>query len=231
MKTYIRFCLIILFGVLLSGCFSPPFKEPSKTKLNSFDPRAIRENFKDKLSGDFEIQHSLTFRIRGRSLSSIGLTKVNSAKRIFNAAAFNPAGLRLFELSYRNGNVDCKFIREKLRQKGNLCDRVAKDIKHIFFDRIPPRTSTVKRKKYIFVFVSEKKSGSIEYRFKGSPPLLVEKRLTKNGSAVWKAAYYEYELREGKLFPGGVVFTHNKHNYRLVLDIKKFTNEQSKKGT
>jgi len=61
----------------------------------------------------------------------------------------------------------------------------------------------------------------LEYVFAGVQQNLIEKRYYHDDQLLWTVSYYEYQRKEGKLYPGGIVLKHHQYHYQLIVRLKE----------
>ncbi len=208
-----------MFAVMAAtSCVSIPNKKQTDNMAPVRDSVKIRTEFLNLLPDIFETDNTIEFRFKGRSLSAIGLTKVNVPDKSYQAVTFNPAGLELFEITY-DKEIICGYIHEKLNKKGDLCTWVAEDIKNIYFERVPPADSSVIQTKRELIFSTDSGAKSMIYVFKGSPCYLFEKRLKVQDRVVWSIRYDDYFKQNEKIYPKMISLKNYMYGYKLVIKL------------
>ena len=207
--------------ICAAGCTRVPFEEVARVPTEGVEPTAVRERFAAALPGEFQVINTIVFRYRWHSFSALGYTHVDQVERTFTVVGLNHVGVKLLELTSRDGSVECHFAVDELRQGEKFAHTIAKDIERIYFDRIPTAEAEAGRTKYEVLFREQTPEGTLEYVFAGAERLLVEKRYVEGRRRIWSVRYYEYRRENGKLFPAGIVFRHHRHGYRLIVRLKE----------
>ncbi len=216
----LAFAGIIPCLFLGSGCVTPPFAPVALTPLDDIRADDLRREVEASLPERFTVLQSVVFEYRGRSLAAICVTTIDAAERTFAVVAVTPVGMKLFELAGRDGVVASAFVAPGLEARANPVEAIAKDIQRVYLDRIPARDAGVRRLDRKLLFSTEADGGRIEHIMGGTPPVLLQKRMTDARGLVWSVSYHAYEERNGMWHPGGIVFTHRRYRYRLILRLK-----------
>ena len=218
-----RFCACGLLGALLgAGCASPPPFEPvALPALEDQTAAAVYAQVRATLPRRFQTLSSVVFEYRGRSLTALGVTDVDTEARTFTVVALTPAGMKLFELQGDESGVDAVFVAPELTRHADPVDTIGQDIRSVYFDRLPPRPAQGQRRENTVVFESQTEAGRLEHVLGGAPPVLVEKSLRDRRGLVWQITYHDYRERNGKQHPGGILLRHRRYGYRLILRLQE----------
>ncbi len=211
--------------VLMAGCSSVPFQRTVLVPLETGDPWNIVKRFQDATPQRFQLLNTVVFEYNFRKFSGIGTVQVNSATGVFHAAGMNPMGVKLFELSGDRSSVTSRYAIEAFTRYGDIATVVGNDIRRIYFDLVPGKEATIRKKTYKLVFRQSAGSGFVEYLFAGAAGDLIEKKYFDDNGIRWRVSYYEYHDQQGKRWPQGVVFINYEHGYRLTVRNKEFTVE------
>ena len=217
---------IFLVGLLLTcfgGCSSIPFKPTALVSVPNITPEKIRDDFAASLPEKFELLNSVVFQYGPISLVALGYTSVDMKSKVFAVTGLNPAGIKLFDLSGNDTVVKTKFMVPEFSAKGDFVKAVAEAVKSIYFDRIPPSSAKIIKRKKQIVFQESIPDGMVEYIFAGADNLLTEKRYYRNGRPFSSVFYYEYLRDNSKLYPQGIIFKHHQYHYQLRLRLKQIT--------
>ncbi|MDM8526313.1 DUF3261 domain-containing protein [Desulfococcaceae bacterium HSG8] len=210
-------CSLALF-LSCAGCAGIPFQTTARVPVESVHPEKARELFIRSLPSEFQMVNSVVFKYGWKTFSAIGYTKIDADEKKFTLMGLTPIGIKLFELSGTPKGTECGFAIKAFTRQGNFADRIADDIRRIYFDRIPSPEAKVCKKKYEIVF---RDPGETEYIFAGADNVLIEKRRYEGIRRIWSVFYYEYQRKNGKLHPGGIIFRHYQHGYQLIIRLKE----------
>lgn len=217
MKT--RLGIVVLLCCM--GCCTIPFQRICYTSVKEVDAVEVRDNFAHLLPMRFQVVDSIVFRYGPTAIACIGYTDVNIAENSFKAVCLNHMGVKLLELEVTGDNIERRYVFEELREQEDVLRPMSKDIRRIYFDRVPsPKAEYFKRRNKI-IFKQPFKDGSIEYVFAGTENRLIEKRYFEDNDLIWSVFYYEYKQKDGKLFPGGIILKHHQYDYKLVIRLKE----------
>jgi len=199
---------LLVLVMCAAGCAGIPFEKPARVPLGEVDARRAVERFNERTPKRFSLVVTILFRYNWlRKMSAIGSIDVDTARREFAVACFNPLGIKLFEIaSAGKGIIEERFVLPQLAEYGDVAMAVGRDIERVYFDLRPAATAGVKRRKRELVFRGEDGDGAIEHVFAGAGPDLIRKRrYAGDGSLAWKISYYEYMDVPGGRLPRGVV--------------------------
>ncbi len=110
---------------------------------------------------------------------------------------------------------------EEIAKKGNVAKVLVDDIYRIYFDQIPPSDAHIIQKKKETIFQKKDDSGITEYIFAGKDHFLVEKIHFNGKKKVWAVHYYEYEHKNNKIYPKGIIYRNYLYQYKLILNTKE----------
>ena len=224
MKNLFIVSCVICFG---AGCATIPFEPVNLVPLGDVSAEEVLSRARSALPEQFTVLNSIVFKIHGHSMSALGYTAVDQTQNSFSVLALNPMGIKLFEFSDSDGRVTTNYIMEGVAKQGNVAEAVARDIRRIYFDRVPPATAESQKNEYTFVFTEKKENGTVRYVFGGTDIVLIEKQFyDTTNDKLWSVSYHEYQLHEGRLYPAGMIFRHYKHNYRLIVRLRELKAEE-----
>jgi len=213
--------LPIILIILICGCSSIPFKHSNYFPLEGADPEALRNNFALKLPREFEVLNSAVFRYRHLRFSALGVTRVDTDKKMLSTAGFNHLGVLLFDLSLNNGKIESRYIFPEFTKHGDFASVMLRDVKNIYFDRIPGPSLKAKKEKNKITFRENIRNGVLEYIFSGEGRFLAEKNFYESKKKIWSVSYYEYIFDNGKIYPKYIVLRHYKYKYDLIIKLKE----------
>jgi hypothetical protein len=218
MKKFLALCIVIILG---PGCSSIPFKETEKAALRTADPRAVVERFKAEIPDDFRLLSSIVFEYSRFTVSGIGYVDINVREQLYKVACLNYMGVKLFEFEGNKDGLISQYAIGPLASRGNIAEAVGTDIRRVYFDLIPSPEARITRKKHEVVFRQRSGWGALEFTYAGAEGILVKKTYIEDNRAVWRVSYYEYQRKNGKLYPLGIIFTNYRYGYRLVVRQKE----------
>lgn len=208
--------------LLLPGCLNKiPFKKPAFIPVGDVNPWSVRDSFASSLPEKFQLISSTVFTYRMHSFAAIGVTEIDTRNKTFILTCINPMGLKLFDLSGNENNIESFFAMEEFTKQGDFAKIVADNVRNIYFDRVPGKDAEIVKKKKKIIFSEPVNGGIMEYLFGGTGNLLIEKRFKKKGRKIWSVFYFEYILKKGKLHPSGIILKHYNYKYKLVISLKE----------
>jgi hypothetical protein len=220
-NSLVMITIIFVFLFSLYGCAGIPFQKTSYVPMDSVDPQALVEGFRNSSPERFQIMNTIVFEHNWNKFSGIGYIYVDTGEKTFRVACINPMGVKLFELSGGKDGIDSHFVLEQFSREGNFAATVGEDIRRVYFDLTPSAGARIKKKKYQVIFREPAGKGVMEYVFAGAGGYLVEKNYYEENALNWGVSYYEYLQKEGKLYPRGIILNNYKYGYSLTVKLKE----------
>lgn len=209
------------FIAFIAGCSSIPFQETARVSLESSDPGALLERFRNNSPESFRLLTTVVFQYNLDKLSGIGYMDINTREKAFTVACINAMGVKLFELSGNKDGTVSHFTLEELNKKGDFAAVIGEDIKRIYFDSAPSSGAKINRKKFKIIFDQPYGPGIMEYVFAGAGGNMVEKNYYEDNTLIWRVSFYEYRQKDGKIYPGGIILNNYKYGYSLTVRLKE----------
>lgn len=207
--------------ICLTSCSSIPFQKTSYVPMESVDPWALVEQFRNSSPEKFMLINTIVFGYNWNKLSALGYVKVDAGEKTFAVVCINPMGVKLFELKGDKDKIDSHFVMEQFLKKGNFAGTVGEDIRRIYFGLAPSSSALVNKKKLKVVFSEPAGAGILEYIFAGPAGFLVEKNYYEDGILNWRVSYYEYLQKDGKNYPSGIILENYRYGYSLTIKLKE----------
>jgi len=207
----------------MAGCESIPFQKTLDEPYSSADPAMIRERFQGSLPDRFRLLNTIVFEYNWKTFSGIGFVDVDTAERTGALVCINQMGMKLFELSIEKDSINTIFALPEFTKKGNFGKTVGEDIKRTYFDLVPSKEAEIDRKKFSVVFRQQEGGGIAEYIFSGPEQYLTEKTYYEKGTPVYRVSFYEYQNKDGKIYPGGTILKNYLYGYRLIIRLKEIS--------
>lgn len=198
-----------------------PFRHTNYVSFAGTDPQALRKSFAEKLPAEFEVLNSAIFRYRQMHFSALGVTRVDTDKLILMSAGFNHLGVLLFDLTLDNDKIESRYIFPEFTKRGDFAAVMLKDVKSVYFDRVPDASSEVRREKDKIIFCKKTEGKRLEYVFSGEGYFLAEKNYYEESRLVWGVSYYEYLSENGKIYPRNILLRNRKYGYDLIIKLKE----------
>ncbi len=230
MKNYLFF-----FFLLLAGCATgiPEHNFIAlNNNINNASVYSMIDKYNDRVLQKATILSSINFRFRGRTMSALGITKLDGENKNFSVAGLNPMAVTLFKLKMENGKLISSYVIPRFGKGHKGLDKAAKaiggDIARIYFDRkINPLDKSIKFDKYrIFIRKSVDNNNSMDYVFSGNPLRLVEKIKYQNKKKLWSVDYYNYKKINKKEIPFKIFLKNYKYGYTIDAETKKIKEEK-----
>lgn len=218
---------ILFLMVLLSGCASVPFKAVPLSRVEKWDPQAVRQNFKNRIAEKYEVTESGQFQYGRRKFSLLAYTRADEAADTIASAGFTPVGMKVFELKTEGDKTESSFsLPTQVEKKVDLRKMeaaMAEDMRRVYFERVPPGNAVVSKKKDRIVYEAPSGPGTVQWVFGGPDQALIEKNYHENGKEIWRGRYFSYQTKDGKLYPDRVYYENFSRKYKLTLRLKEIT--------
>lgn len=217
--------LVLIFAaILLTGCARVPFKSVKYSRIQE-TPQAMLENFQQRLPAAFEITESVVFNYRGRKMTALGYTLVDSEQDSVGLSGVTPVGMKLFDVRKSRGKLEYSFSLpaeiDKKVDKQKVAYGMLEDVERIYLGRLPSNGALAHPARDR-VYVTEQTNGSrLEYVFGGPYRALVEKRGMEDGKEIWRVRYFDYQEKNGRLYPNKIYYQNHKGHYSLTLRLKE----------
>ncbi len=215
-----KFLLLFSLIALATGCTSVPFKETAAVPMDSSDPGAVVERFKEATPESFQLLSSIVFEYNWLTVAGIGVLDIDGTDGLYKVVCMNHLGVKLFEFEGNRNGLIRQFAIEPLARQGNVAAAVGNDIKRIYFDLTPSADARITIRKHKMIFRQRSGRGALEFEFAGTGDL-TRKTYREDERAVWRVSYYEYQRKNGKLYPMGIIFSNYRHGYRLIVRQKE----------
>ncbi len=216
-----RIVLSLACLAIAGGCATAPFDPVPLQPLGDVTAEQLRRTVAAREPERFAILQSAVFEYRGRAMAAICMTEIDVPQELFSVVGMTPMGVKLFQVAGRDGQLQESFLAPGLDEWDGVAEAIAKDIQRVYFDSVPAADARahVWRRQALFRTLTDK--GRLEHIVGGNPPVLIRKRLDDRQGTVWDVTYGEYTEHEGNLHAGGILLTHRRHGYRLVLRLKE----------
>ncbi len=212
----------VLTVVLLAGCAAVvPFQQTARIPVGDASPQEVLQRYRDALPVDVRLLSSIVFDYGLFTVSGIGYLDINRASSRYKIACMNHLGVKFFEFEGDRNGLISHYVIEPLARQGNIAAVVAEDIKRIYLDPEPEPDARARKTGSAVVFRQRSGEGALEYEFSGEGLNLTKKTYQEENRAVWRVAFYEYQAKNGKLYPRGIIFTNYRHGYRLIVRQKE----------
>lgn len=212
---------LMIFVILFIGCSRLPFKQVELVPVADINSQEAINKFENLLPDEFTIIDTIVFKYRGRAITGIGYTKVDAKNNNFRTVCLNPAGVKIFEIQSFGEEIITNFVAGKLDELGDVSEKVAQDMKRIYFNRVPSDQAIVGKLKKKIIFSQIREPGILKYVFGGIDGLLIKKKYYEKNKLIWSVSYYRWEKHQGKFYPLGIVFKNYKYDYQLVSRVKE----------
>lgn len=214
--------LAAMLAGFLAGCVSAvPFRHAAQAPLGDASPLAVVQNFKERVPGEFNLLSSIVFDYGFITVSGIGYLDITTASGRYKVACLNHLGVKFFEFEGDRNGLTSQYVIEPLAKQGNIAAVVGEDIQRIYLDLIPAADARATRKKDKVLFRQRSGDGALEYEFGGKDLHLMRKTYREDERALWRVSYYEYQSKDGKLYPTAITLTNYRYGYRLIVRQKE----------
>ena len=214
------------------GCVTKaPFKQVELHSVNGINPIQIKKDFAKKIPNKLQVLSTVSFEYYWHSFYSLGYFERDLIKNSFTLVALDPAGVRLFQITDNDDNVEYSCSIEELKKLAPFAEYISRDIKNIYFNDIPSNKAIISKEDCKIIFTESMKDDKIEYIFGGINNYLIEKVFLKKRSWFWRifmgnyyressVGYYGYKTSNGKLYPENILYKNIDLNYQLTIRLK-----------
>ena len=215
--------ILLVLGCLAigAGCATVPFEPVPLEPLGDVTAEQLRRSVAATAPQRFAVLQSAVFEYRGRAMALVCMTEIDVPEGSFSVVGMTPMGVKLFEIRGRDGHLDESFVAPGLDEWDGVAEAIAGDIQRVYFDSLPAAAARAHVWRRQALFRAPKDGGRLEHIVAGKPPVLIRKRLDDRQGTVWDVNYAEYTEHEGELHAGGIVLTHRRYGYRLILRLKE----------
>ncbi len=224
--------MIIFFSLLfMAGCTTmnaPEHKFTALSTINEITAHQQINQYNNLVLQKANIINSTIFTFRGRTLSAFGITKIDTQKKNFSVAGFNPMGITLFQIQIENDRVISSHVIPQFGAQNldKAADMIIKDIAHIYFNRkIDLQNKSLEFNEYNITINRQVDKKKYKYIFGGTPLKLTTKVMYENKRKIWSVDYYDYKTVgssiDGKEIPFKIFFKNYKYGYVLEINTKE----------
>lgn len=212
--------LLVACLLLLSACATVPF---ARTELTPTVPRsaaALSGALWSSGTGSLLIRQSALFELEGMRVPIAGIMKLDLTAKVARLVGMNDMGVKLYDISVDAVSSQAHFIIPDLARYPGFGEAVAVSVRRIFLTPEPSAGDTLERTPTSYLLTRENGAeGTVRFTFGGADALLLEKSC-RGAAESWRVRYYQYQRRQGHLFPGGIVLDDDRAGYRLTLWIE-----------
>ncbi len=216
---------VLIFHV--AGCAAVPFGSPADASMKDVSPHELLARFEERLPSRFTLLNSLVFQFGlFNKVSALGYISVDREHRRFHVVCMSPVGVKLFEVSGDEKDIDRHFAIGDFGKNPYFFRSVAEDIRRVYFGLVPPEETPVYRGRRRMYFYSESGSGEeTVYRFGSPDHVLLDKTRLRDHVGLWRVSYYEYRSTSEGYLPAGTVLENWEYGYRITIRLKDIRSE------
>ena len=211
-----------LVALCCAGCASTGLQSLPRVPMTGASAAVVRAQFERSLPESFQLVNTVVFQFHGFRFSSLGYVAVDARARSFAVVGMNPAGVKLFEICGTNEQVTSRFMIAEFPHREELIAAIGQAIREIYLDLVPPPGAAARTDRYAVVF----SDAGTEYVFGGAAQNLVEKRHRRGWRCDRRIGFYSYQEKDGKQYPGLVVFQDRRYGYSLTVRIKEIRGQR-----
>ena len=225
-----KYFLILLSLLVCIGCSTIKIPEHNLVLHDNLDKTTARteiNQYKDSVIQKANIINSINFSFRGKTMSAIGITKLDAENNNFSVAGFNPMGVTLFKIKMENDKIVSSYVIPQFESNDlkKAADMISKDIARIYFKRkIDLQKSTLNINNYGVTINKTINNNNYEYFFTGKPLRLTTKTMYTNKKKIWSVDYYDYRTVNNAKMPYKIFLKHYKYRYTLDVETKEIKN-------
>jgi hypothetical protein len=212
--------------IALTGCRTPgtpPAALPPQLAVAAGQARA---QFAAALPDTFQRTDSVVIEFKPHwwwpaiRVTALGATDVDRAHDAFTAVGLTPMGVRLFDVSRRDGQVQAHFLTDRVPHQEAVTKALSDDMARLYLNLIPSAEAKVHRERDTLVFREETAEIATEFVFAGQPAALVGKRCWEGRQRVCVIRFDEYEGAPTARLPARIVLDNLRYHYRVTIRLK-----------
>ena len=222
---------LVLFSLLICiGCSTIKIPEHNLVLLDTLDEAIARteiNQYNGSVIQKANIINSINFSFRGKTMSAIGITKLDAENNNFSVAGFNPMGVTLFKIKMENEKIVSSYVIPQFESNDlkKAADMISKDIARIYFKRkIDLHKNDLNINNYGVTINKTINNKDYEYYFTGKPLKLTTKTMYINKQKIWSVDYYDYRTINNAQMPYKMFLKHYKYRYTLDIKTKEIKN-------
>jgi hypothetical protein len=216
-----KFLSLLILLCFVGGCSSVPFVKTEYGVINNASPADILDQHIALTPESFKIVNTVVFQFRTRKFLSLGYLSVDIAERAFELAGMNSMGIKLIEIAAKDKEVTVNNVIDEISKRGDIAKVLVADIDRIYFDQTPVDDARISVKEKEVVFSQDEDGERTDFIFAGKGNHLIEKARYKGKKKIWSVEYYEYENKDGKIYPQGIIYKNHLHKYKLIMSTKE----------
>lgn len=209
--------LVMSLMLMMTACTTVPFKA---TELVQTTPRTAAElvgALWNSGTGSLMIRQSALFEFEGAQVPVTGVMKLDLAGKSARLVGMNDMGVKLYDISITETSSQANFIIPYLDIYPGFSEAVAVSVRRIFLSPEPATDDSVERTSSTYLLTRERGDGtSIRFILGGTDLQLLEK-YCRGPAESWRVRYYQYQRRQGQLFPSGILLEDKRAGYSLTL--------------
>ena len=206
--------------LLVSACATVPFAPTELTPTAPRSAEALSGSLWSSGTGSLMIRQSALFELEGMRVPIAGVMKLDRTAKVARLVGMNDMGVKLYDISVDAASSQAHFIIPDLARYPGFAEAVAVSVRRIFLTPEPAAGDTLERTSTSYLLTRENGAeGTVRFTFGGADAQLLEKSC-RGPAESWRVRYYQYQRRQGHLFPGGIVLDDDRAGYRLTLWIE-----------
>ncbi len=218
---------MVLPGLLLlavgGGCRTSPFAHPEYPQLDRSESE-LRAELADWNAGrntqPLVVHSNMVIDYGFFSLALLAVVQADFPTREIKAAAVTPVGMKMFELSGRNGAVENSAIAAVIPEKdrAEFAEAIFRDLNRIFFDLEAPADGEWLPEERMLVIRRKLPDGRTEkYHFAGNPLRLTAKSCGGFFRKDYQVDFYDYTRTAAGWQPGKVFYRNCRGSYTIAV--------------
>ena len=213
-----------LFAV--AGCRTPGTPPAALPPQLALAANEVRVQFAASLPETFQRTDSVVIEFNPHwwwptiRVTALGATDVDRTHDSFNAVGMTPVGVKLFDVSRRDGQVQAHFLTDRIPHLDAVTKALSDDMARLYLNLVPAAGANVRRERDTLVFREETAEYATEFVFAGQPALLVEKRCWEGRHRVCTVRFEQYEGAPNARLPARIVLDNLRYRYRVTIRLK-----------
>lgn len=205
--------------LLLAGCATVPFQPVELTPTAQRSAAELSAGLWSRGGSKLLLRNSALFEFQGMRVPVEAMLMLDPAAGEARLVGMTEMGVKLYDISILPDKSRANFVMPELARYPGFADVVAVSARRIFLDPEPKPADRLRVTPTSYLLTRDEGGATVEFTLGGADAQLLQKSFRGNGDS-WRVRYYQYERRDGRLFPGGIVLDDDRAGYRLTLWIE-----------
>ena len=205
--------------LLLAGCATVPFQPVELTPTAPRSAAELSAGLWSRGGAKLMLRHTALFEFQGMRVPVEAMLQLDPAAGEARLVGMNDMGVKLYDITVLPDASRANFIMPDLARYPGFAEAVAVSVRRIFLAPEPKPGDRLRVTPKSYLLTREEGGATVNFTLGGPEAQLLEKS-SRGAAGAWRGRYYQYQRRDGRLFPGGIVLDDDRAGYRLTLWIE-----------